>query len=150
MAIEVEAVGIGEREAWAGLYRAYADFYHMEMTPTILETVWGWIHDDKCDFWCIVARDDAGECCGLMHYRAMPSPLRGATVGFLDDLFVVPAYRGRGTAQALFTALEQRAREQGWPLVRWITAEDNYRGRAVYDRLAQRTQWVTYQLDINP
>ena len=31
---------------------------------------------------------------------------------------------------------------------RWITAEDNYRARAVYNRLAQRTSWVTYQIDL--
>ena len=30
--------------------------------------------------------------------------------------------------------------------VRWITADDNYRGRNVYDRLATRTMWVTYDL----
>jgi hypothetical protein len=32
--------------------------------------------------------------------------------------------------------------------VRWITAEDNYRGRGVYDKLATRTPWVTYDIKL--
>jgi hypothetical protein len=31
-------------------------------------------------------------------------------------------------------------------VIRWITAENNYRARGVYDRLATRTNWVTYDL----
>ena len=34
----------------------------------------------------------------------------------------------------------------GHTLVRWITADDNYRGRAVYDRVATRTMWITYDI----
>ncbi len=30
--------------------------------------------------------------------------------------------------------------------MRWITAEDNYRGRSVYDRVALKTSWITYNI----
>jgi ribosomal protein S18 acetylase RimI-like enzyme len=83
-----------------------------------------------------------------MHCRQMPSPLRGALVGFLDDLYVHPEARGQGVVEALYEALNELGREQGWPFVRWITAENNYRGRAVYDRLSEKTHWVTYQKTI--
>jgi hypothetical protein len=33
-------------------------------------------------------------------------------------------------------------------VIRWITADDNYRARAVYDRVATRTKWVTYDLKL--
>jgi len=78
----------------------------------------------------------------------MPSPLRGKTVGFLDDLFVDPAARGNGVVDALFEALNREADARGWPFVRWITADDNYRGRSVYDKLAKKTQWNTYQMTV--
>jgi hypothetical protein len=32
--------------------------------------------------------------------------------------------------------------------MRWITAENNYRGRGVYDKLSDKTQWVTYQMPV--
>ena len=36
--------------------------------------------------------------------------------------------------------------ERGWSIVRWTTADDNYRARAVYDELATRTTWITYDM----
>lgn len=82
-----------------------------------------------------------------MHYRGMPSPLRGAEVGFLDDLFVDPDYRSRGVAEQMFVRLQQEFQAQNWPFVRWVTAENNYRARAVYDRVADNILWHTYQLN---
>ncbi len=137
-----------DREQWEHLYRQYADFYQVPMNRQILATVWAWIQDAQHAFYALGARNKDGALIGFMHYRAMPSPLRGCMVGFLDDLFVDPAQRGTGVVDALFIELEQQAKALGWPLVRWITADNNYRGRGVYDRVAQKTHWLTYQLDI--
>ena len=115
------------------------------MNQEILDTVWTWIFDKNNAFYALVAKDDAGQCLGLMHYRAMPSPLRGKMVGFLDDLFIKPTYRGQGIVEAFYEGLNDSAAQKGWPFVRWITAENNYRGRGVYDKLSDKTHWVTYQ-----
>ncbi len=32
-------------------------------------------------------------------------------------------------------------------MIRWITADDNYRARAKYDRFAARTPWITYDME---
>ena len=148
MSILVNAPAEADRSAWQTLYRGYATFYKMPMTEQTLDTVWGWIHDDTNPFWCRLARTSDGTPVGLMHFREMPSPLRGTLMGFLDDLFVDPAARGQGAVTALFDDLTEHARSKGWPSVRWITADDNYRARAVYDRLSHKTQWNTYQLNI--
>jgi ribosomal protein S18 acetylase RimI-like enzyme len=139
--------GAQEHKEWQRLYEAYAAFYQMPMSSQILDTVWSWINDENNPFYCLMAKDDHGKAIGLMHYRAMPSPIRGKIVGFLDDLFVEPAYRGTGVVEALYAQLREESRRLGWPFVRWITRENNYRGRAVYDRIATRTDWVTYQFD---
>jgi len=145
MTITVNPLQPQDRADWELLYQGYARFYKVEMNARILDTVWSWIHDDGNPFFGLIAKDESGAALGLMHCRQMPSPLRGALVGFLDDLFVHPEARGQGVVEALYAALNQLGREQGWPFIRWITAENNYRGRAVYDRLADKTQWVTYQ-----
>ena len=51
-------------------------------------------------------------------------------------------------ADALIEAVAGVARERGWGVLRWITADDNYRGRGVYDRLATRTMWITYEMKL--
>ena len=34
---------------WAKLYNDYADFYKVPMNIRILNTLWGWIHDESHD-----------------------------------------------------------------------------------------------------
>jgi len=135
-----------DRPEWERLYRGYAEFYGMPMNDDILDAVWGWIQDPGASFYCRVARSPDGGLAGLMHFRAKYSPLRGAIVGFLDDLYVDPASRGSGVVDRLFEALSEQARVHGWSKVAWITRDNNYRARAVYDRVATRTDWVTYEL----
>ena len=65
---------------------------------------------------------------------------------YLDDLFTDPAARGTGVASALIDRLTELARATGPGTLRWITAEDNVTAQRVYDRLAKRTTWVTYEI----
>ena len=62
--------------------------------------------------------------------------------------FVLPESRGTGVVDEMFKKLSKESANNGWPFVRWITAEDNYRGRGVYDRTAEKTKWVTYQMSV--
>jgi ribosomal protein S18 acetylase RimI-like enzyme len=92
------------------------------------------------------AGNESGEIQGLAHLREWVRPLRGVKCGYLDDLFVDPEHRGSGIVDALYDAMRAIAAERGWPVIRWTTADDNYRARAVYDRLATRTLWITYDM----
>lgn len=145
----VRIVGAGDipKDPWRRLYDGYAEFYKREMTDAIAERVWGWIHDPDHEVEGAVAMLD-GHAVGLAHFRRMPSPLRGEDIGFLDDMFVDPAARGQGVAEVLFAHLRGVATERGWGVVRWITADDNYRARALYDRLSKKTLWNTYELTV--
>jgi ribosomal protein S18 acetylase RimI-like enzyme len=147
MMLTVTDISEQDQTQWQDMYHGYAEFYRVAMNDEILETVWGWIHDGSNPFFGLIAKDEAGDALGFMHCREMASPLRGAHVGFLDDLFVRPEARGLGVVEALYESLSDLARERGWPFVRWITAEDNHRARAVYDRLSSKTDWVTYQME---
>ena len=140
-----------EFEAWTALFRGYATFYHRETNDEHQRQIWGWIHESKrIEALVAVAVDEqgleVGGPRGLAHLREWVRPLRGAVCGYLDDLFVDPAARGDGVVDALFAEIDRLAVERGWPVVRWTTADDNYRARAVYDKLAERTTWITYDM----
>ena len=147
----VRPVRRDEFESWTRLYRGYAAFYD---TPTSDEhqlRIWSWIHDDRSIECIVVVPVDAdgaevGSPRGLAHLRAWVRPLRGVTAGYLDDLFVDPDHRGSGAVDALFEAMRRLAVERDWSIIRWTTADDNYRARTVYDRLATRTTWITYDM----
>lgn len=135
------------RQRWEQLYAGYAAFYQVPQTPEMRALVWRWIHDDNEELECFLALDDQGEPVGLAHFREFARPLAAARGCYLDDLFVDPAVRGSGAARALLEALGEESRRRGWSVVRWITADDNYRARGLYDKLATRTPWVTYEFE---
>ncbi len=39
------------------------------------------------------------------------------------------------------------AAAEGRAVVQWVTAEDNHRAQALYNTLATRTNWVTYEAE---
>jgi GNAT superfamily N-acetyltransferase len=133
---------------WRRLYQGYATFYKMPMDDAIAGRVWGWLLDPGHGLEALLARSAARGVVGLAHFRAMPRPLTGTTAGFLDDLFVAPELRGQRVADQLIEAVAALGRARGWTLLRWLTGDNNYRARGVYDRLAIRTMWITYQMDL--
>ncbi len=147
--MKVEELNHSDKEEWAKLYRGYAEFYEMEMNEGILDTVWSWILSPDIKFYTIGVSSKDGVLIGFMHFREMPSPLRGKLVGFLDDLFVHPDFRGSGAVQSLFKELKSIAAKNNWPYVRWITATDNSRARKVYDKISDPIDFVTYQMQID-
>jgi GNAT superfamily N-acetyltransferase len=136
------------RADWERLYAGYAEFYRVTQTPEMRARVWSWIQDPAHEVKGFVAVTPEDRAVGLAHFRPFARPLSATTGGFLDDLFVDPSMRGRRVADALIEAVARRGRERGWSVIRWITADDNYRGRGVYDRLATRTMWITYDLKL--
>lgn len=147
MATEVEIAPIADphKPQWRRLFDGYRVFYKREPTDEGAERVWSWLMDPAHEVEGVLALVD-GEPVGLAHFRRMPSPLRGCDVGFLDDLFVDPAVRGGRIGERLIGHVADVARERGWPAIRWLTADDNYRARTLYDRVAKKTSWNLYEL----
>ncbi len=136
--------------AWRRLFTAYCAFYEKAATESQLQRVWSWIHHERAVEAILAVPSDGGEPVGLAHLRPWVRPLHGEVAGHLDDLFVEPGARGSGAVEALLTSISAMAAEKGWNVVRWTTADDNYRARAAYDRVATRTHWITYEMTPSP
>ncbi|SEN42215.1 Acetyltransferase (GNAT) family protein [Loktanella fryxellensis] len=149
MAVTVRAVAVGDRAGWETLYAGYAAFYGVAQTPAMRVVVWDWLMDAGHGTTGLVAVTDDGALVGLAHVRPFARPLSASVGGFLDDLFVDPAARGQGVAVALIAAVADMGRAEGWSVIRWITAADNAAARAVYDRVARKTPWVTYDIGLS-
>ena len=137
-----------DRAAWDALYQGYAHFYQVEQTPEMRDRVWAWLLDAAHESQCLMAFDEAGQAIGLAHFRAFARPLSATTGGCLDDLFVDPAARGAQAGTQLINAIKAYGAQKNWSVIRWITADNNYRARAGYDRIATRTAWITYDIKL--
>lgn len=148
MPITIRSVEQRDRPEWNALYQGYADFYKVTQTPEMRDRVWQWLFDESHETEGLVAVDDKGILIGLTHFRPFARPLSATTGGFLDDLFVPPSSRGSGAARLLIEAVAQIGKQRGWSVIRWITAEDNYRARSLYDKIADKTKWATYDMKL--
>ena len=143
----VRPVIASDEAEWAALYAAYAEFYEVPQTSEMRSSVWGWLMDPNHEVSGFVAVDD-DTLVGFAHVRVFARPLAAASGLYLDDLFVSPTARGKGAAPALLASAKAFAVEHGHNVVRWITAEDNARARGLYDKHANATQWVTYDMEV--
>ena len=141
----IREIQLKDKVEWEKLYKGYADFYKVEMNDKILQTVWNWLHDKSHDVEGLVYEIE-DKIVGLAHYRRMPSPLRGQYIGFLDDLFVDPKYRGQKIGEKLINQMKEISISRGWNLVRWITRNDNTKAKSLYDRVSEKTTWDVYEL----
>ena len=160
----VASLGPSDRDAWGTLYAAYAAFYEVEQTEAMRDRVWSWLMEPSgtqtggligLGAWlpdAAEARTDgdstsAPRLVGIAHLRPFVRPLAAGTGLYLDDLFVAPEAQGTGSGRALLAAARDLARRDGHGVVRWITARDNEVARALYDREAGATEWVTYDME---
>jgi GNAT superfamily N-acetyltransferase len=144
--LTIRAAWPDDEAEWRELFRAYGVFYETEFTDNVLEAVWWQLLEDGSGVDALVAELD-GAVIGFAHYRSHPDTFTGGRDWYLDDLFVDPAVRGAGVATALIEHLIGLARaSEPAGTLRWITADDNARAQRVYDRIAKKTSWVTYEV----
>jgi len=134
-----------DRQNWEKLYIGYAEFYKVHMNNEILDTVWSWLFDKK---YVVngLCNETEGKIIGIAHYRTMPRPLKAKYIGFLDDLFVDPNFRGKKIGQKLIIALKDMAKSNDWQVIRWITHSSNDTAKKLYDKLAINTGFDLYEL----
>jgi ribosomal protein S18 acetylase RimI-like enzyme len=134
-----------DKEKWEKLYNAYADFYKVPMNSRILDTLWNWILDDN-HIVNGICYELEGNIVGIAHYRTMPRPIKGQYIGFLDDLFVEPEFRGQQIAQKLIGHLKSLSKANNWDGIRWITHSSNENAKKLYDKIGNNTGFELYEL----
>lgn len=145
MTLSIRPVSPADEAEWSTLYTGYREFYRERADPAKVQAAWQMLFDPATRLAGFVAVHE-GRVVGLANWREFPDQLSASTGIFLDDLYVSPEARGRGVGEQLLEALAQVARDRGIGVVRWITAPDNTTARRLYDRVAERAPWVTYDL----
>lgn len=148
--IKVRPVERADQARWRPLWDGYNAFYGRSgptaLPDAITEATWNRFFDEDEPVFALVAEAE-GSLVGLTHYLFHRSTTRIAPVCYLQDLFTVPAARGRGVARALIRGVYQRAADKGVSRVYWQTQENNTDARHLYDKVAKFHGFIVYSHD---
>ena len=93
--------------------------------------------------------DDTAEPVGYAVLFETYSTFRATPTLYLEDLFVLPAWRKRGIGSALLRHCIGLAHARGCERMEWTCLDWNTRAQAVYEGLGARrlSDWLLYRLD---
>jgi len=76
------------------------------------------------------------------------STFRATPTLYLEDIFVLPPYRGRGIGSALLRHCIQLAHDRGCARMEWTCLDWNKKAQQVYERIGARhlSEWYLYRL----
>jgi len=147
-AVTVRSVVKQDFPRWKPLWDGYNTFYGREgktaLPLEVTQMTWSRFFDAYEPMHALVA-ESAGELLGLVHFLYHRSTTAIAPVCYLQDLFTVPAARGKGVGRALINAVYERAAAAGSPRVYWQTHETNVVAMQLYDRVADKSGFVVYR-----
>lgn len=139
----------GDFDDWLPLWQAYLEFYEHELSGEQTALTFERLTDPEFPAWGAIARDAGGRAIGFVNWLTHPSTWAAGPNCYLEDLFVAPDVRGSGAGRALIETVTAWAREQGCAEVYWLTAETNATARALYDRVAERTGFIHYAIELD-
>lgn len=99
-----------------------------------------------------VIAEVGGEAVGFALWFTTFSTFRGQPGIYLEDVFVRPAYRGRGIGKAMLAMLARLASDRGCGRLEWSVLDWNEPAIDFYRSLGARPmdEWTVYRLDDEP
>jgi len=143
--LDVSPLIESEFAAWLPHAEAYMAFYKTVRQPAEYVRFWERLHANV-GLHALGARIN-GELVGITHFLFHANSW-SSDVCYLQDLYVVPAVRGKGVGRALIEHVRERARMVGAPRVYWLTHSSNETARKLYDQVAQHTGFLRYEIDM--
>ncbi len=133
-----------DETAWRELWAQYNDFYEAKVPEAVTARTWLRILDPAISiFGRLATVDDAviGFSTCVLHEITWAI----APACYLEDIFVAPAFRGRGIGRMLIADLVGRAKSEGWSRLYWHTRAGNP-ARRLYDEYVKADDFVRYRL----
>ncbi len=138
----------GDEETILGLIRGLAAYEHLEdqvtATPELLRE---WLFEKKTAE--VLLAETGGRAAGYALFFHSFSTFLGKAGIYMEDLFVLPEFRGRGYGKALFKAVAAVTVERGCGRLEWACLDWNQPSIDFYSKAMHASPmegWTTWRL----
>jgi GNAT superfamily N-acetyltransferase len=138
-----------DRADWDPLWQGYLTFYETDLHDDVTDATFARLVAGD-GMHGAIARDEEGRAVGFVNWLPQASTWTKGTYCYLEDLYVSPDVRGGGVGRALIAHVKAWAEGAGCDQVYWLTAETNTRARKLYDKVAELSGFVHYQITLAP
>ena len=142
--MNIQAFTRADKENWLSLWQGYLDFYQTQLPQAVTDGTWQNIITTDSPIFGFGAWQ-ADKLVGIVHVTLHAHTWTTQPCCYLIDLFVLPETRGQGVGGALIDYIYEFAKNKNCNRVYWMTKEDNATARALYDTLANKTDFVQYR-----
>lgn len=143
----IRTINPADRAAWEPLWAGYLAFYERTLPRDITELTWKRLTSGD-GIYGFLALDGSGAALGLVHFVFHPTTWSVGGNCYLEDLFVAPAARGQRIGRRLIAAVADAAKARGATTLYWQTEEFNGAARRLYERVAKRSPFIRYQIEL--
>jgi GNAT superfamily N-acetyltransferase len=128
---------------WRDLWLDYLGLSASGLSETVHQHTYSRVQNNDDALLGLIAVTDRPV--GFAHYYFHPSSYSLTDACTLEDLYVAPRARGLGIGRALIETVAARAKQAHAPALHWKTRQSNASAQSLYDRLAVRTEFISYR-----
>lgn len=89
-----------------------------------------------------------GTMTGLLHYILHPVTGHIDPVCYMQDVYVDPAFRRRGIARKLVSALAQTGKAEKWARIYWLAESENIAAQTLYRNIGVKLNFTLHVLPL--
>ena len=144
MMLSIRPLVAANRAEWEALWQGYLTFYKASLDPEVTETTWRRLLDpaEPMRGW---GAFEGERLLGIVQCVTHRTSWNTQDTCYLQDLFTVPAARGKGVGRALIEHVYTEAATMGCCRVYWQTHETNAEAQVLYNKMADRSGFIVYR-----
>ena len=134
-----------DKKHWLELWSDYVDEFTPK--PEALEVTWERLLDKTQEpYGLFLFSAQSGEFIGFLHYTLHRTTWYEGYDCYIEDICIKTEHRYNGVFAFLYEEFvkKMKARED-CRIIYWRTKVNNYPACAAYDKVAKRTDWVSYE-----
>ncbi len=147
----IKELSHNDYEDWKHIFNEYLLFYDAVLPLSTIKSSWDKIINKEEPIYCVgfyKSLKKSKKLIGIINFIYHQSTWSKKNVCYLEDLFVLEPFRSKGIASALFGHLINICKTKNIDKLYWKTKSDNFIAQSLYNKLALKTDFIEYEINL--